>query len=47
VARAARYPEDLLKGLGDERRRRFFTRDGGSWVLRKEVRDLCVFSPTA
>jgi two-component system, chemotaxis family, CheB/CheR fusion protein len=45
VARAARYPEELLKGLSQERRRRFFTRDGGSWVLRKEVRDMCVFSP--
>ena len=45
VARAGRYPEQLLRGLSPERKKRFFVQDGSSWVVRKEVRDLCVFSP--
>jgi two-component system CheB/CheR fusion protein len=45
VARAARYPLPLLDGVSDERRRRFFVPDGGSYVVAKEVRDLCIFSP--
>ena len=45
VARAARYPATLLDGVLPERRRRFFVPDGGSYVLCKEVRDLCTFSP--
>ncbi|MDB5374164.1 MAG: chemotaxis protein CheR [Belnapia sp.] len=45
VARAARYPEPLLEGITAERRRRFFTPDGGSYVVAKAVRDLCIFSP--
>ncbi|MER9770754.1 CheR family methyltransferase [Mesorhizobium sp. M0220] len=45
VARAARYPEALLHGLSPERRQRFFHSDGESYVLGKEVRELCIFSP--
>ncbi len=45
VARAARYPEPLLEGVSPERRSRFFTADGGSFVVSKEVRDMCIFSP--
>jgi two-component system CheB/CheR fusion protein len=45
VARAARYPGPLLDGIPPERRERFFVRDGGSHVVAREVRDLCVFSP--
>ncbi|RAI58132.1 CheR family methyltransferase [Roseicella frigidaeris] len=45
VARAARYPESLLEGVSAERRERFFVPDGGSHIVAKEVRDLCVFSP--
>ena len=45
VARAARYPEALLDTVSAERRKRFFIPDGGSYVLNKEVRDLCIFSP--
>ena len=45
VARAARYPEPLLDGVSEERRRRFFTHDDGSYVLTREVRDICIFSP--
>lgn len=45
VARAARYPGSLLDGVSPERRARFFVVDGGSYVLDKAVRDLCIFSP--
>jgi len=45
VARAGRYPEALLDTVSPERRRRFFTAEGGSYVVTKEVRELCVFSP--
>jgi two-component system, chemotaxis family, CheB/CheR fusion protein len=45
VARAGRYPEALMDTVSAERRRRFFTIDGGSFVVTKDVRDLCIFSP--
>jgi two-component system, chemotaxis family, CheB/CheR fusion protein len=45
VARAARYPEGLLNGVSPERRKRFFPFDGGSYVVAKDARELCIFSP--
>ena len=45
VARAARYPGPLLDGVSPERRQRFFIPDGSSYVVVKQLRDLCVFSP--
>lgn len=45
VARAARYPEALLDSISPERRKRFFISDGGSYVVSKDVRELCIFSP--
>jgi two-component system CheB/CheR fusion protein len=45
VARAARYPESLLDGVSPARRKRFFISDGGSSVVSKDVRELCIFSP--
>ncbi len=45
VARAARYPAPLLESVSAARRERFFVADGGSYVVAKEVRDLCIFSP--
>ena len=44
VARSARYPEALLDSVSPERRTRFFIPDSGSYVISKEVRDLCIFS---
>jgi two-component system CheB/CheR fusion protein len=44
VARAARYPAALLHGMSPERLRRFFTEEGGSYHLSKQIRDMCVFS---
>ena len=45
AARAGRYPPALLDSVTPERRKRFFTADGGAYVLAKTVRDLCIFSP--
>jgi two-component system CheB/CheR fusion protein len=45
VARAARYPGALLDSVSAERRKRFFISDGGSFVVSKDVRELCIFSP--
>ena len=45
VARAGRYPGALLDAVSPERRRRRFIADGGSYVLAKSVRELCIFSP--
>ncbi len=45
TARAGRYPASLLDGLSPERRGRFFNRIENSYVVTKEVRELCTFSP--
>ncbi|APA87370.1 PAS domain-containing protein [Paraburkholderia sprentiae WSM5005] len=45
VARAAKYPRQSLEGVSPERRDRFFVPDGASYVVAKEVRDLCIFFP--
>ncbi len=45
VARAGRYPAALLDDVSEARRNRFFTQEDGSYLLTKDVRDLCVFSP--
>src|SRR5207249_324035 len=44
VARIGRYPIGLLKAVSRERLARFFTGEGDTRTVRKEVRDLCIFS---
>ena len=44
TARAGRYPATLLDGLSPERRQRFFSRAGNSYMVSKDIRDLCTFS---
>ena len=44
TARAGRYPATLLDGLSPERRQRFFSRAGNSYMVTKDIRDLCTFS---
>jgi two-component system, chemotaxis family, CheB/CheR fusion protein len=44
VARAGRYPDTLLQGISKQRLERFFTADGTSYVINKQIRDICVFS---
>ncbi len=44
VARAGRYPLALLDRVTPARLRRFFTPDGSTCTVGKEIRDICVFS---
>jgi len=44
VARAGRYPAPLLDKVSPQRLARFFTGVGASYVVNKQVRELCVFS---
>lgn len=45
IARRGSYDEAHLGGVSVARRERFFVRDGDRYTVRKELRDLCVFSP--
>ena len=45
TARLGRYPKTLLEGLSEERRERYFRRSQDGYVVSKEIRDLCTFSP--
>ncbi|WP_207768736.1 CheR family methyltransferase [Pelagivirga sediminicola] len=45
IARQARYPEQLLRGVSAERLERYFVRDGASYMVCKKVREMCIFSP--
>ena len=44
AARLGRYPAGLLEGLSPQRIERFFTLSHGSYVVSKEIRNLCTFS---
>ncbi|MDC0721401.1 chemotaxis protein CheB [Nannocystis bainbridge] len=45
TARAGRYPETIADRVTSERLERFFVpRANGGWQIRKEIRDMCVFS---
>ena len=44
TARSGRYPATLLNGLSPERRERFFNPAESSYLVNKEIRELCTFS---
>ncbi|HEY3910908.1 MAG TPA: chemotaxis protein CheB [Stellaceae bacterium] len=44
VARAGRYPANLLNEVSPERLKRFFVPESGSYIVAKSLRELCVFS---
>ncbi|HEV8331225.1 MAG TPA: chemotaxis protein CheB [Steroidobacteraceae bacterium] len=44
VARSGRYPAPMLENVAPERLKRFFRQESQSYVLAKEVRDMCIFS---
>jgi two-component system CheB/CheR fusion protein len=44
TARLGRYPATLLEGLSARRRERFFKVSQGSYVVSKDIRDICTFS---
>jgi two-component system, chemotaxis family, CheB/CheR fusion protein len=43
-ARAGRYPEGALRGVSQERLRRFFTRVDGNYEVNPSIREMCVFA---
>jgi len=43
TARAGRYSEGAMRGISEERRRRYFSKVEGGFLINKAVRDLCVF----
>src|SRR5262249_51644758 len=45
IARTGRYPANLLDSVSPERLESYFTKDDASYVIAKEIRDLCIFSP--
>jgi two-component system, chemotaxis family, CheB/CheR fusion protein len=44
TARAARYRESLLADVSEERRRRWFVREGDHYCPVKSIRESCIFS---
>ncbi len=44
-AREGFYPGDIATDVSEERLRRFFHKENGGYRIRKELRDLVVFSP--
>jgi two-component system, chemotaxis family, CheB/CheR fusion protein len=45
VARAGQYPASLLTEVSPERLEKFFVAEGPSYRVKKELRDMCIFSP--
>ena len=44
VARAGRYPEAVAKDISPERLLRWFTKEGLTYRVNKELREMCIFS---
>ncbi len=44
VARAARYPANVVQLVSDDRLRHFFIQEANYYRVVKEVRDMCIFS---
>ncbi len=43
-ARRARYPADIAEAVSPERLARFFVHEDSSYLVAKEVREMCIFS---
>ena len=44
AARAARYAETVVRDVSPERLARWFVREGNTYCIVKEVREMCIFS---
>jgi two-component system CheB/CheR fusion protein len=44
IARAGRYPEAIEKDVTPERLARWFSREGATYCVGKELREMCIFS---
>jgi two-component system CheB/CheR fusion protein len=45
VARTAEYPVSIAPDVGEERLKRFFTKEEDKFKVKKEVRDMAIFAP--
>jgi len=45
VARAGRYPESILRDVAPARLARWFVKEGATYRVAKELREMCIFSP--
>ncbi|WP_424813177.1 CheR family methyltransferase [Roseococcus sp. YIM B11640] len=44
VARNGRYPQSIDKDVSPERLARWFTKEGGTYAIHKDLREMCIFS---
>jgi two-component system CheB/CheR fusion protein len=44
MARSGRYPESIAKDISPERLSRWFTHEGATYSVVKELREMCIFS---
>ncbi len=44
VGRAGRYSQQAVENVSPERRDRFFTRQGSTWAISKEIREMVLFA---
>lgn len=44
IARAGRYPQGVAEHVSPERLERFFTKEDGAYQVKRELRQMCVFS---
>jgi len=44
IARGGRYPESIAKDVSPERLARWFNREGATYIVVKELREMCIFS---
>ncbi|MFL5295828.1 MAG: CheR family methyltransferase [Phenylobacterium sp.] len=45
VARSGRYPDSIARQVPPERLARWFVKEGSTYVVVKELREMCIFSP--
>ena len=45
IARSGRYPEQIARHVSPERLARWFVKEGVTYVVSKELREMCIFSP--
>jgi two-component system CheB/CheR fusion protein len=44
IARKGRYPESVAEQVGPQRLQRFFTRNDSGYQVKRDLREMCVFS---
>jgi two-component system CheB/CheR fusion protein len=45
VARGGRYPDSIVRQVAPERLARWFVKEGATYCVVKELREMCIFSP--